>query len=133
MINVRHRRTIRQPVHLTHESTQQLFERLHVPAPWTQLKRQNQHLQHCCLCPDPGLSHQPLGHAGSNSASLNLQAGRPLKVRCVHGIPRNQEYLYNPLLDAWNGASTCAHCDKPLVFVTAFTNESELDLILLRR
>ena len=45
MINTHHRIMTKSPVCLTHESTQNFFERLHLIPPWTQLQQQQHRIQ----------------------------------------------------------------------------------------
>ena len=49
IINVHYRRMIRAPVHLTHESTQDMFCRLNQPAPWAILQSHNLRLRQSLL------------------------------------------------------------------------------------
>ena len=49
IINVHYRRMIRAPVHLTHESTQDMFCRLNQPSPWAILQSHNLRLRQSLL------------------------------------------------------------------------------------
>ena len=116
----------KSPVCLTHESTQNFFDRHNLPPPWIQLQQQQARIHQALRNRATRFRMEAMIEVSPDACAcvpdlwpsdLTLPCDAPdpqlaQEIQCPEYEP---EDIYDPLRDAWNGRPICNHCSHSFV------------------